>query len=363
MEKFEHGGNVYDLPPKDLLDFSANINPLGISEKVKSEIESQIENLIHYPEPRMTDLKRTISNRYKISEDRISCYNGATEFFYLAMQILKPNRVLILDPSFSEYERSAIASGAKIERLSFSAPIQILTQKIRTLDESDTIVIGNPNNPTGTFPPIEKIIEAARKIHAWIIVDESFLDFRRDSEDLTARRFDYDRLSIVTSLTKFYAIPGLRIGFAITNPEFRNRLESSKDVWNVNLLAQRASIIALQDEDYRLKSIELIEEEREFVEMRLGMIQGIEKVFKPSVNFILFRLNRSAKNLLENLRSKNILLRSCENFPTLDDRFVRMAIRSHDENLIVIESIENFLEDEDVESVEDFWSEKLNGGF
>ena len=366
MKKFEHGGNIYDMP-RDVLDFSANINPLGLSEKVRSEIESQIDNLIHYPDPQMKQLKESISNRYNLPIEKISCYNGATEFFYTFFNTIRPARILIPVPSFSEYERAGQFSTIEYFYLkpanSFKIPAQLLKTKLNQLEKA-TLIFANPNNPTGNLlepDELAKILEASKSKAEWIIIDESFLDFVRDSEKYTARNFlnEYDNLIVVTSLTKFFAMPGLRIGFAASNEKLREQLENSKDVWNVNSLAQRAAVVALNDEEYRLESLNLIEDEKEFVEMRLKTVAGIERVFKPSANFILFRLEKSASTLLENLRSKNILLRNCENFEGLDEKYVRMAIRTHDENLRVLEAIENFLEDEDIESVENFWNDKF----
>ena len=349
MKKFEHGGNVYtaDGLKENWLDFSANINPLGMSEAVKSAIVDNIDGLIHYPDPNALELKFAISSKYKINLENIITLNGAAEFFYLFFNIIRPQRVLIAIPSFSEYERAALSANCEVQYFkthaenNFEVNFDELTETI-IKNKIDCVVLANPNNPTGTVIKLRDV-EKLFDITDFIMVDESFIDFA-DIESTRNLVNDNKKLIVVQSMTKFFAIPGLRLGFAVADEELIKIFELGKDVWNVNYLAQKVGVTALKDEIYYNKTRQWIDEEKKFVVDRLNGINNI-KIFKPAVNFVLikFETEEIAFDLLNYLRRKNILIRSCANFAGLDGSYLRMAIRKREENNKIIDLIDSFL--------------------
>ena len=347
MKTFEHGGNIYnaDGQTENWLDFSANINPIGLSETVKTTIINHIDGLVHYPDPQARELKSAISARYNIAFDNILTLNGAAEFFYLFFNTLRPCRVIIPVPSFSEYDRAARSASCEVKYFftqaekSFKIPFDELIETICAEDIS-CIVLANPNNPTGNILESREIIELLENVE-FVVIDESFADFLGDEYSVRQLTKSYSNLVVVQSLTKFFAIPGLRLGFAIADETVINQLELGKDVWNVNYLAQKAGAAALNDVDYINETRRWIVEEKEYITDRLRNIEGIT-FFEPTVNFVLikFKTVETAHKVIDILKSHNILVRSCANFPGLDGSYIRMAIRCREENCKVLDVLE-----------------------
>ncbi|MBQ6758544.1 MAG: aminotransferase class I/II-fold pyridoxal phosphate-dependent enzyme, partial [Selenomonadaceae bacterium] len=259
MERYEHGGQVYDAAGRagDWLDFSANINPLGLSEKVLRTLEENLRGVVNYPDPQAVELKRAIAERYDVPEKNLVVLNGAAEFFYLYLNATRPRRVIIPVPSFSEYERAARAAGCDVELVITNAAKGFALDVSRL--RGDCVIIGRPNNPTGNLIDAEEILRLAEV--SSVLVDESFIDFL-DVESV--RRLVSDKISVVQSLTKIFAIPGLRLGFAVVEENLARRLNLSKDVWNVNFLAQKAGVAALTDEDYLRRTRAWLAAEKNF---------------------------------------------------------------------------------------------------
>ena len=269
-----------------------------------------------------------------MSEKNLVVLNGATEFFYLYLNATRPKRVVIPAPSFSEYERASRAAGCDVKFFITDAAenFSLDADKLE-VNSSDCVIIGRPNNPTGNLISAEKILRLAEV--ASVVVDESFIDFL-DVESV--RKFVSEKISVVQSLTKIFAIPGLRLGFAVVEENLARRLNLSKDVWNVNFLAQKAGVAALSDEDFLQRTRDWLAVEKKFFVERLEKLRGV-KVFPPTVNFVLFR-HEQAEKILTELRREKILLRSCANFAGLDGKYLRSAIRSREENLRLFDVLE-----------------------
>ncbi|MCR5834039.1 MAG: aminotransferase class I/II-fold pyridoxal phosphate-dependent enzyme [Selenomonadaceae bacterium] len=344
MERYEHGGRVYDANGKigDWLDFSANINPLGLSEKILRTLEENLCGVVNYPDPNATELKIAIAERYGVSEKNLVLLNGAAEFFYLYLNLMRYRRVIIPVPSFAEYERAARAARCEVKYFmtdaadNFAPNIDKLCAEVTG---KDCVILGRPNNPTGNLIAPEKILRLAEVTN--VLVDESFIDFI-DAPSL--RKFVSAKISVVQSLTKIFAIPGLRLGFAVVAEDLAQRLNMAKDVWNVNFLAQKVGAAALTDEEYLRQTRMWLTTEREYFIGRLKAM-GVEFI-PPSVNFVLMKFPTidRAEKILQGLRREKILLRSCGNFVGLDESYLRSAVRSHDENLRLLDTIEKLLE-------------------
>lgn len=343
MKKYRHGGQIYDSQGKSVnfLDFSANINPLGISENVRKTLLENFEGIVNYPDPDATELKNAISRRYKIRQENLILLNGAAEFFYLYCNVFRPKKILIPAPSFSEYERAAISAGAEVEFFltypenNFKIDIEKILRK-----NADCVMLGRPNNPTGNLISIEEILKLAEKFS--VVVDESFIDFIPVD---SARNFVNEKIFTVQSLTKIFAIPGLRLGFAVAENNFAEKLNFAKDVWNVNFLAQKVGVTALNDEKYLQDTRAWLEVERKYFVERLSELPI--KIFEPRVNFILicFQSKELTAFVLKKLRDKKILARNCANFVGLDERYLRLAIRSRMENNILLDELKKILEE------------------
>ena len=341
MKKFEHGGQIYnaDGSTGDFLDFSANINPLGISEKIRAAIIENMDGVKNYPDPNATELKAAISQRYKVSPKNLILLNGAAEFFYLYLNITRPQKVLIPVPSFSEYERAARAINAEVIYFytradeNFSVDIKKLLAQ-----DSDLIILGRPNNPTGNLISLDELKKLPAAAN--ILVDESFIDFL---EVESARNLVSEKITVVQSLTKIFAIPGLRLGFAVAEKNLAAKLNAAKDIWNVNFLAQKAGVAALSDEKFFSDTRNWLQAEKKFFVEGLKKIPRLQ-VFEPTANFVLLKFDTAeiAQSVLKKLRQEKILLRSCENFAGLDARFLRSAIRTRAENLKLLNAMENF---------------------
>ena len=351
MKRFEHGGNIYE-DNGNWLDFSANINPLGLTDNIRRAIGENIENVVHYPDPKNRELMEAVSKAYDISEESVILGNGASELIYLFFSVMRFQKVLIIAPSYGDYERAAISAGAKVEffYLKPGENFDIDWRKLEDMSKNfDCMVLASPNNPTGNLIKAEKIEKFMERTLGgpFIFMDESFMDFVEDKERYETLKIAAcsPRLITIRSLTKFYALPGLRLGFGVTGKNLVAKLNAAKDVWNVNLLAAKAGAVALKDEEYKRNSLSCLKSEREFMKEKLREL-GI-KFFEPTVNFILleFENEEVSAKIREGLKSRNILVRNCENFMTLDSRYIRIAIKNRWDNEKLIESMREILND------------------
>ncbi len=353
MEKFEHGGNIYEEAPAGgkWLDFSANINPLGLAPEVKQVIAENIEGVIHYPDPKARKLKAALSQHYQVLEEQLLLGNGAAELFYLLVHMVRPKRVALPVPSFGEYQRTAEAVGAEISFVPLQAEAEFvpdMEQWKKACENVDCMFIGNPNNPTGKLIAREQLAEFlpfSEKRGIWTVVDESFLDFLTDEERYSVRDLtgQFPHLLVVRSLTKFYAIPGLRLGFASVHPELVRCLERGKDVWNVNSLAQAAGVAALGLKEYHRRSREFVQAEKDWLYERLCAVKGLEPI-RPSVNFMMVNVANTgltSGELTARMRRRGVLVRDCANYTGLEGRqYIRVAVRSRAENEQMLKALE-----------------------
>ncbi|WP_196595654.1 threonine-phosphate decarboxylase CobD [Pectinatus frisingensis] len=358
-EKFEHGGAVYAAAAKTgdnaLIDFSANINPLGLSKIVRQAIMDNVDNVIHYPDTAMTELKNKIGTVYDIAPQNIIMGNGAVELLYVLCHVLQPKNVLLIAPTFSEYERAARSVDATInycflsEQHEFELPLQKL---IISLKNKDMLFLCNPNNPTGTLYSAEDIaivVEHAEANNCFVVVDESFMDFISNSGDFSVKSLlnGCHNLLIIHSMTKFFALPGLRLGFAAcSDAEVIRRMNLDKDPWNVNCLAQRAGLAALDDKIYRRRSRSYTRSEINYLYEELSQLPLL-KVYKPSVNYILLNIHKlgmDSARFYQIMLEKGIIVRDCANYPGLSGDFVRIAVKRREENDKLLDAVESIME-------------------
>ena len=342
QDRYAHGGNIYDdAPPHGTwLDFSANINPFGLSMSARRAIADGIDAVTNYPDPKARELTYNIANTYGANEKNIVLGNGATELMYLFFHTLRPRRTLIVAPAFNEYERAALAAKSEVRRFFTSAEDGFRvdwTKFADTLSDIDCAVVANPNNPTGVALAADeqrRLLKIVAKHDIALLYDESFADFFGDNEPsiVAAEADDMKNAFVVHSLTKFFALPGLRLGFGIACKNLAKKLNDGKDVWNVNILAQRAGVASLADEEYRRRTVAWLREEGTRFVAALRALPHVT-IFPPSVNFVLLRLeNMTACECAARMRRRGILVRNCDNFPGLDGRYIRVAVKSTADN-------------------------------
>ncbi len=345
-----HGGNIYKVAEEtgisrdSLIDFSASINPLGISDRVKDVIHQELDNLVNYPDPDAKALTDTIAAFHGIDSDSIICGNGSTELIYLMPRVFNPNKVLITAPAFSEYERACklncelrITNYDLREDNKFNIDPDMFIERMQGCDMA---FLCNPNNPTGDILGRDEVLRVARaaaELKCLLVVDEAFIDFS-PGESVIKDVQDNQYLIVLRSMTKFHAITGLRIGYAVLHRNIIENVRRMKEPWTVNTLAQKAAIAAITDSGYSDETYRLMEMEKEYLENSLSEM-GV-KFFPSAANYYLLKVN-NATRITAALREKGILVRDCSNFKGLDGSYIRIAVKSHKHNAMLIKELED----------------------
>lgn len=344
----EHGGNVHraseetGIPVGEIIDFSASINPLGVPDTVAETIRENIRYLAHYPEPFAENLAAHLGRHLDIDSQTIVCGNGSTELIYLVVRALDPQRVLVAAPTFSEYERAcSMLRGTSCVRFALSRENGFAIDPsafIAAMTGCSMAFLCNPNNPTGRMLQRDAVLsmaEAARRRSCYLVVDEAFIDFVPEHSvvDEVAKN---SHLIVLRSLTKFYALSGLRIGYGIFPRALAGLMKNHKEPWTINTLAQKAGITAINDRGYQARTVAVIAEGKQFLERELAAL-GIDYV-PSAANYYLLRLDR-AQQAVASLREKGLLVRDCSNFSGLDGSYIRIAVRSHQENVALLKEL------------------------
>lgn len=353
--KESHGGNIYramqelGIPERSILDFSASINPLGVPASAAAEIRKGIRSLPHYPDPDAAELTSRLGRRHRVDPGSIVCGNGSTELIYLIARALKPATVVIPAPTFQEYERAVVLQN-RAARITIKHPLLNRSDDfdlnpdyfIHAMEDAQLAFLCNPNNPTGRLVKknaLLAIADAARQLRCYLVVDEAFIDFTPAASVIRAVA-ENPYLVVLRSLTKFYALSGLRIGFAVAPPEICGLLKRHKEPWTVNTLAQRAGCAALGDTAYQKETLALIKAEKKSMERELKRL-GIDYV-PSAVNYYLLRMD-NAQEIGAALRRKGILVRDCANFTGLDGSYMRIAVKSKRDNRRLLNELGNEL--------------------
>jgi threonine-phosphate decarboxylase len=355
MASFGHGGNAKEISRRNniaydkIIDFSANINPLGMPKSVKKAIIENLNEAEKYPDITYYELKSEISRFEKITSNNLLLGNGAAEVLFNVVRGINPTNSLILAPTFSEYEEAVKAINGNINYYKLKEENQFHIQEdiLNYINKDlNLLFICNPNNPTGVITEKEllfRLLEKAEKNNVFVVIDESFLDFINEDLSMIKYIIEYENLIIIKSLTKFFALPGIRIGYGICgNIELIKRVESISPAWNINIFAEIATKAGLKDENYIKSSVKYIDDEKDYLYRELKKVNKL-KVYEPSVNFILLQ-TLTKINLQEELLKYNILIRSCSNYNGLGSNYYRVAVRSHEENSILIKSFVDIFE-------------------
>jgi len=347
-----HGGDIYKYGGiTGITDFSANINPLGMPGAVKKAIIDNIQYAIYYPDTYCEELRRCLAEYYKsynISMDNIICGNGAASLVYRFVFADRPEKALVLAPCFSEYEGALDASGADVTRYNLDTetfcPDAGILRLVEETEDIRMVCLCNPDNPTGIMADnifLDSLCRICTKKGIKILLDECFLDFVIDGDKSTMLQkiHNYPGLFILKAFTKMYAMPGLRLGYGIcSDKEIIEKMYKAGAPWDVSVLAQKAGIAALGEEEFVIQSREYINNEKEYLYKEFDRM-GIT-YWKGSANFIMFK---SRTDLKEIMLKKKILVRDCSNFYNLSKGYYRIAVRLHNENQMLINALRSFL--------------------
>lgn len=349
-----HGGNIYEaakqygLDVKKIIDFSSNVNPLGPSSMARRAARGSLSIIDRYPDPEMTDLRRAIARYYGIKPEQVACGNGATGLIHLIPRVFRPRKVLIPVPTFSEYASAAQDAGCEVtpfplkERDGFRVdPVEMSF----AMKGVNMVFLCNPNNPTSQIVPKQEMLEImsyALQQGTTLVIDEAFMDFL-ESESIVKEAVQTTRIICLRSFTKFFGMPGLRVGYAISDDVTIAELREFQEPWTVNIPAERAAIAALDDWGYIKKTRRMIRKERDRMLSALRLLPDVE-TYPGSANFILFKLvTGDVHTLRQKLGYRGLLVRDCTGFPGLDSRFIRIAIRTRRENNRLIKALRELL--------------------
>lgn len=356
-DKLAHGGNVwaaarsYGLSPGRFLDYSANINPLGPPAASLEALQDSLGLIVHYPEPTGQELKNRLGRYLRVDPDNLVLGNGGSELIYLLGRMFGQKRVIRLAPTFAEYglgtEEPLISEIPMSAEEDFPLPLPAI---LALMQRGDLLFVGNPNNPTGNLFPrrdLEKIVRQAAAVGAMVVIDEAFIDFVGDDRySLRDLAPHLPELVVIGSLTKFFAIPGLRLGYAVAMQAHAQRMEKLLPAWRINTMAQAAAMAAVVDQEYITDTIQLINEEREFLVVGLQRLAGL-KVYPSSTNFLLVDgtgAGIEADELQSRLGPQGILIRQCQNFNNLSPFHFRLAVRRRADNEILLNTLGKVLE-------------------
>jgi len=353
---YDHGGNIFDIARQlgselsDMIDFSASINPLGLSLMVRKAVICALDSLVHYPDNTHRELKQALATYHGLSPANIAVANGSTEIIYHLPAMLPGKRALIISPSFNEYVRSLLQRHWEARHFiltpesNFSIDLAALEQALA--GGYDALYLCNPGNPNGTLytsRTIEQIYRLCIASGTFLVLDEAFMDF---CEDSSAKHFIVkgDNGIVLRSMTKFFGIPGLRLGYALSSSTLAERLDDMGGPWSVNTLAQAAGVAALKDSEHNLRTIDYIRRERRDFHDRLSEIRQL-RVYPSSANFLLAEItgNMSAGELRDRLMHQRLLIRDCTNFMGLTPQFFRIAVRTSEENERLVEALKMIL--------------------
>lgn len=352
LEKIEE---IYHIPKAEITSFAANVNPIGISPKLRATLAEHIDDITGYPEREYTSLRKCIADYVDADFKNIIVGNGSSELISLFIQILKPHKALILGPTYSEYEREVTLSGGTSryyrldEKHSFSVHVDNLEKQLN--ESVDLLIICNPNNPTSTAisrKDMRKILDICKENGIYVLVDETYVEFAEDICSITSIPLTqyYNNIIVLRGISKFFAAPGLRLGYAVCgNRDLTKSVVGRQDPWSINTLAAIAGEIMFSDEDYIKETRQLISSERERICKRLDAIKDVN-YYEPKANFILVKIlndDVTADDVFTAAIQKKLMIRDCSDFPFLDNKYFRFCIMLPEKNDELLEVIETIL--------------------
>lgn len=348
-----HGANVFEIAKdegikiEDIRDFSSNINPLGPSKRALESLKENLNLLSTYPDVDYVDLRRSISSYASCDDKNIVLGLGSTEILKDAIHYFAPKTAMILSPCYSEYERELkkISSHIFEYKLEEKNDFKInLDQLINAINEKniDFLIFANPNNPTGTILKNSEVERILRKTEAKVLVDETYIEFTdMDVFSSSSLTKIYDNLVVVRGTSKFFALPGIRLGYGLTSNEGLLKFFKDKEVlWQINSVAEICGKIMFSDETYIKEVHNFVKTRRVGLYKKLAEIKNL-RAFESYGNFVLVKILRGpdARELRVRLMKKGLVVRNCDTFKNLDKSYFRFCILDDDANERLIENL------------------------
>jgi L-threonine-O-3-phosphate decarboxylase len=356
LNRPHHGGNlnwaarIAGCPVSALTDFSASINPLGTPKSAIAAITSSTTQLSAYPDPEYSELRSHLAHHHQIDPQFILPGNGSAELLtWAGRELAQQNFTYLITPAFSDYARALNAFGGKIipcplsfDSLGNGDSLGRGDSRIAptTFAPTSGLLLNNPHNPTGKLWTREEILPYLEQFNL-VVIDEAFMDFLTPTQEQSLIPWvaEYPNLVILRSLTKFYSLPGLRIGYAIAHPDRLKKWQQWRDPWSVNTLAAAATAAALQDKEFQQQTWNWLTPARSRLFEQLKAIPGLHPL-EGAANYLLVKTEISATKLQEQLlKHYQIVIRDCLSFPELGDRYFRLAVRLPPENDALTEAI------------------------
>ena len=353
MKNSTHGGNIYKkakelgISEGQILDYSANISPLGIPAHIRKAMVDAIEGTVNYPDPDCTALRDAIAAQDGAETGWITCGNGGADLLYRLAFGLRPNRVLLPVPAFVEYEEAMTAAGAQMVYAPMGEDMCVPSDLAeRITKDTGLVILCNPNNPTGLLTDRQQvldIVERAKEMHCRVLVDECFLEICEEEEMYTVKPYlkTYPNLMILKSFTKLYAIPGVRLGYLLcSDPDVIALVNRAGQAWPVSHIAQCAGVAALSHPEYKAAVIDAVE--KELIYMKKEMADLPLTLYDGRANYLFFR-TPGVTDLDKRLESRGIMIRNCSNYVNLGENYWRVAVKAHEENVILLRELRQAL--------------------
>lgn len=345
----------YGIRREDIVSFSANVNPLGLSDQLKSSLSERLDVITSYPDREYTALRHAIGEYCDADYRHVIVGNGSTELISLMIQLRHPRKALVLGPTYSEYEREVTLSGGSCTY--FPLP----EETAFSLDESalngclsrgvDMFLLCNPNNPTSSLIPraqMRRILDVCKRLDIFVVVDETYIEFTEDTSATSSVPLTeyYNNLVVLRGVSKFFAAPGLRLGYAVTgNEQLIRTVREKQNPWTVGSVSDLAGRLLFSDEDYIRRTKELIFAERRRICEALSHMEDI-RFYPPAANFVLVHILKeglTADELFDKAIRQGLMIRNCSTFPFLDHTYFRFCFMKKQDNDRLLQCISEFL--------------------
>ena len=353
-----HGSDIekiceyYHLKKEDIINFGANVNPLGLSASVKAALASHLDILSSYPDREYTSLREVLSAYCRIPSDYILPGNGSSELISLLIDALSPKHTLILGPTYSEYSRELSFSGSTQEyyHLKEEQDFRLDADDLCTVlakGNYDLLIICNPNNPTSSailHDDMEKLLCFCADHGVFVMIDETYVEFAPDIEAVTAVPFTqrFTNLCVLRGVSKFFAAPGMRFGYAVTgNQDFLREMKEKQIPWSLNSIGAFAGEEMFKDQEYISRTRELILSERERMYRAVSQMPGY-KTYEPYANFLLVKITKdgiTSYDVFERCIKAGLMIRDCSSFQCLDGEFIRFCIMMPEANTRLLQKL------------------------
>ncbi len=341
LEKIQE---IYGISKENIISFSANVNPLGISPNLKQALSEHLDAITTYPDREYTSLRNCIADYIHSEKDNIIVGNGSTELISLFIQIEHPKKAMVIGPTYSEYEREIYLGGGTthyyplLEKDNFMPNLDDFTGRLN--ESIDLLVICNPNNPTSSAisrKEMRRILDVCKQYDIFVMVDETYVEFADNMEEITSVPLTnyYNNIIILRGTSKFFAAPGLRLGYAVTgNHDLIKSINTRKNPWTINSLAVIAGELMFADKEYIEKTRTLIAKERARIYKRITE-SGDFKAYPPSANFLLAKILKediTSQDLFDRAIRQGMMIRDCSTFPFLDQKYIRFCFMNPQDN-------------------------------